>query len=33
MTETWAQVWINVGDKQYGAQVDLVRNKVENLSD
>jgi len=33
MTETWAQVWINLGEKQYGAQVDIIRGKVENISD
>jgi hypothetical protein len=33
VTETWAQAWINLGDKQYGAQVDLVRGRVVSLSD
>jgi len=33
VTETWAQAWINLGDKQYGAQVDLIRGRVVSLSD
>jgi len=33
ITETWAQVWINLGDKQWGAQVDLIRGKVVSLTD
>lgn len=33
ITETWAQVWIKLGDKEWGALVDLVRGKVENLTD
>jgi len=33
VTETWAQAWINLGDKQYGAQVDLIRERVVSLSD
>ncbi len=33
VTETWAQAWINLGDKQYGAKVDLIRGRVVSLSD
>jgi len=33
ISETWAQVWINLGDKQWGAQVDLIRGKVVSLTD
>jgi len=31
--ETWAQAWIQVGDTQWSAQVDLVRGKVVSLSE
>ncbi|MDY7018922.1 MAG: anti-sigma factor [Chloroflexota bacterium] len=33
ISETWAQVWINLGDKQWGAQVDLIRGKVVTLTE
>jgi hypothetical protein len=33
VTEIWAQAWINLGDKQYGAQVDLIQERVVSLSD
>jgi hypothetical protein len=33
MTETWAQMWINLGNKQWGVQVDLIRGKVVSLTD
>jgi len=33
ITETWAQVWINLEGKEWGALVDLVRGKVESLTD
>ena len=33
ITETWAQVWINLGDKKWGAQVDLIRGNVVSLTD
>ena len=33
ISETWAQVWINLGDKQWGAQVDLIRGKVVMLAE
>jgi len=33
VTETWAQVWLNLGGKQWGALVDLVRGKVVSLTD
>ena len=32
ISETWAQVWINLGNKQWGAQVDLIRGKVVTLT-
>jgi hypothetical protein len=31
--ETWAQAWINLGEKQYRARVDLIRGRVVNLSE
>ena len=33
MTETWAQMWINLGNKQWGVQVDLIRDKVVSITD
>ena len=33
ISETWAQVWIKLGDKQWGAQVDLIRGKVVTLTE
>ena len=33
VTETWAQVWIKLEGKEWGALVDLVRGKVESLTD
>lgn len=33
VTETWAQVWIELEGKEWGALVDLVRGKVESLTD
>jgi hypothetical protein len=32
VVEIWAQAWIQVGDTQWSAQVDLVRGKVASLS-
>ena len=31
--ETWAQVWIELGNQHWGAQVDLIRGKVVTLTD
>ena len=31
-TETWAQMWINLGNKQWGVQVDIVRDKVVSIT-
>jgi len=33
ITETWAQMWINLGNTQWGVQVDLIRGKVVSLTD
>jgi len=33
ISETWAQVWIKLGDKEWGAQVDLIRGKVVTLTE
>ncbi len=33
ITETWAQVWFDVADVQWGAVIDLVRGKVVSLAD
>jgi len=33
VTETWAQMWINLGNRQWGVQVDLIRGKVVSLTD
>ena len=33
ITETWAQVWFDVGDVQWGAVVDLVGGKLVSLAD
>ncbi len=33
ITETWAQVWFEVGDVQWAAVVDLVSGRVVSLSD
>jgi len=33
ITETWAQMWINLGNRQWGVQVDLIRGKVVNLTE
>lgn len=33
MSETWAQAWITLGEKQWGAQVDLVRGQVVALTE
>jgi len=33
ITETWAQMWINLGNKQWGVQVDLIRDKVVSITD
>jgi len=33
ITETWAQMWINLGNRQWGVQVDLIRGKVVSLTD
>jgi hypothetical protein len=33
ITETWAQMWINLGNRQWGVQVDLIRGKVMSLTD
>ena len=32
ITETWAQMWINLGNTQWGVQVDLIRGKVVSLT-
>jgi len=31
-TETWAQMWINLGNKQWGVQVDIIRDKVVSIT-
>jgi hypothetical protein len=33
ITETWAQIWINLGNRQWGVQVDLIRDKVVSITD
>ena len=33
ITETWAQMWINLGNKQWGVQVDIIRDKVVSITD
>ena len=33
VTEIWAQVWIKLEGKEWGALVDLVRGRVESLTD
>jgi hypothetical protein len=33
ITETWAQMWINLGNRQWGVQVDLIRGKVVSVTD
>lgn len=33
VTETWAQAWIQLGNEQLGAQVDLVRGNVVSISE
>jgi hypothetical protein len=33
ITETWAQMWINLGNKQWGVQIDLIRGKVVSVTD
>jgi hypothetical protein len=33
ITETWAQMWINLGNRQWGVQVDLIRDKVVSITD
>jgi hypothetical protein len=33
ITETWAQMWINLGNRQWGVQVDLIRDRVVNVTD
>ncbi len=32
VTETWAQMWINLGNRQWGVQVDLIRGKVVSMT-
>jgi hypothetical protein len=33
ITETWAQMWINLGNRQWGVQIDLIRGKVVSVTD
>jgi len=33
ITETWAQMWMNLGNRQWGVQVDLIRGKVVSVTD
>jgi len=33
VTETWAQMWINLGNRAWGVQVDLIRGKVVSMTD
>ena len=33
ITETWAQAWLNIGERQVGVQIDLVRGVVVAISD
>jgi len=33
VTETWAQMWMNLGNRQWGVQVDLIRGKVVTVTD
>ena len=33
ITETWAQMWINLGNRQWGVQVDLIRGKLVSMTD
>ena len=33
ITQTWAQMWINLGNRQWGVQVDLILDRVVNVTD
>jgi len=33
ITETWAQMWMNLGNRQWGVQIDLIRGKVVTVTD
>jgi len=33
ITETWAQMWIDLGNRQWGVQIDLIRGKVVSVTD
>jgi len=33
ITETWVQMWIKLGNRQWGVQIDVIRGKVVSVTD